>query len=143
MYQHAVETVLSCVPLVKLQGMEQDLLFDDPSYQRLPHEIQASTRDDDDYEDPSELLDSSQQRAVFCPASAGPPSRSPPPLLPQVAEEDDIGVLCVIQTLTKPYAPINCMPHPPRGKVGVKGGDLFLFICPRGGAESRYGQTSS
>ena len=71
--------------------MEQDLLFDDPSYQRLPHEIQASTRDDDDYEDPSELLDSSQRREVPCPASAGPPPRSPPPLLPPVAEEDDVG----------------------------------------------------
>ena len=70
--------------------MEQDLLFDDPSYQRLPNEIQASTRDDDDYEDPSELLDSSQRREVPCPSSAGPPPRSPPPLLPPVAEEDDI-----------------------------------------------------
>ena len=83
--------VLCSVPLVELQGMEQDLLFDDPSYQRLPHEIQASTRDDDDYEDPSELLDSSQRREVHCSASTGPPPRSPPPLLPPVAEEDDIG----------------------------------------------------
>ena len=71
--------------------MEQDLLFDDPSYQRLPREIQASTRDDDDYEDPTELLDSSQERKLPLSASVGPPPRSPPPLLPPVAEEGDIG----------------------------------------------------
>ena len=75
--------------------MEQDLLFDDPSYQRLPREIQASTRDDDDYEDPTELLDSSQERKLPLSASAGPPPRSPPPLLPPVAEEDSKeSVLC-------------------------------------------------
>ena len=96
--------------------MDQDLLFDDPSYQRLPREIQASTRDDDDYEDPTELLDSSQERKLPLSASAGPPPRSPPPLLPPVAEEDDIGkslrdsevneaLLC--NGSTPPYQPLS------------------------------------
>ena len=53
--------------------------------------IQDTTRDDDDYEDPTELLDSSQERKLPLSASAGPPPRSPPPLLPPVAEEGDTG----------------------------------------------------
>ena len=60
--------------------MEQDLLFDDPSYQSLPNEIQRSIRDDEDYEDPTPLLD-----------SVGAPG-SPPPLPPPTVEaiqEDD------------------------------------------------------
>ena len=93
--------VLCSVSLVNYKGMEQDVLFDDPSYQRLPHKIQASTRDDDDYEDPSELLDSSQQRVPH-PVSAGPPPRSPPPLLPPVVKRMTQAGLRVILTLTKP-----------------------------------------
>ena len=54
--------------------MEQDLLFDDPSYQSLPNEIQRSIRDDEDYEDPTPLLD-----------SVGAPG-SPPPLPPPTVE---------------------------------------------------------
>ena len=80
--------LLSNYSYYSLHEMEQDLLFDDPSYQRLPREIQTSTRDDDDYEDPTELLDSSQERKLPLSASAGPPPRSTPPLLPPVAEED-------------------------------------------------------
>ena len=98
--------------------MDQDLLFDDPSYQRLPREIQASTRDDDDYEDPTELLNSSQERKLPLSTSAGPPPRSPPPLLPPVAEEGDIGKSSDVNE-----ALLCNAPYQPLTSVHFKGGD--------------------
>ena len=93
--------------------MEQDLLFDDPSYQRLPREIQASTRDDDDYEDPTELLDSSQQKELSRSATAGPPSQLPPPLPPQEdvigrsSHDSDINEVLLCNGSTAPYQPLS------------------------------------
>ena len=59
--------------------MEQEPLFDDPSYESFTSEIQASRRNGDDYEDPTPLLDID---SVGAPNSAG----SPPPLPPPTAE---------------------------------------------------------
>ena len=93
--------------------MEQDLLFDDPSYQRLPREIQASTRDDDDYEDPTELLDSSQQKELSRSTTSGPPSQSPPPLPPQEdvigrsSHDSDINEALLCNGSTAPYQPLS------------------------------------